>query len=94
MLKHSWHISLTTYDWLQTREVGNITSRGGSAAVLIWLILICYLLYETYIAVFQRKFQGQTLQLIPSADAYQVDLTIVFAETAESFLTKQCWQCW
>lgn len=68
-LKHSWHISVTTCGWLQTREVGKITSRVGSAAVLIWLILICYRFYETYIAVFQRKFQGQTLQLT-SADVY------------------------
>lgn len=85
ILKHSWHISLTTYDWLQTRAVGSITSRGGTAAVLTWLILICYLLYETYLVVIQRKSQGQTVQLIPSVEAYQVDLTTVFAETAESF---------
>ncbi len=46
-LNHCWHISVTTYgwlQWLQTREVGNITSRGGSAAVLIWQptsLLLC-----------------------------------------------------
>lgn len=47
-LKHSWHISVTTYSWLQTREVGNITSRGGSAAVLIWQptsLLLCVCLW-------------------------------------------------